>query len=527
VVDQKLITAAIWIAALIIGPIAMTHALQGDVLPLLIVSGLSFLAFIFFIVGDGSCALPLIGTFIIGNLNFLPFGLNALIIFTLTLILYYFFCYFTVKQKSLSAGPLYLFFPILVITAIVIYHNRHVGLHALGSSSSQGSRPGLLMLLAAIGYICGVSVYPPRAGFFTRLPWYCIFLCMLTSIPNLLSTFFPSLSPYLYYLTDNINLDVYFESTGIDTDARYGAFPIIGLTLEVFLVSYYPIHTWWRPLRWWVPVMLLFCLFLVVIGGYRGNVAMFGAVFILASWCHYSWRSLIIIPTVLIGAFILSLCVQNKVINLSTTAQRSLSFLPGTWDPVAVESASSSNDFRKNIRITYLREELYKSPWIGNGFAFDPEEYIRLTNLSKTAETSDHYYQSKAFITAKLFHNGWISLYDTVGILGSIAFFFLIIGMVGLSAFFVRSQTDHRSPLFPLKVWLFCGISRDLLAYFTIFGDMRQTFPSLCAYAIVLVQLQRMESTQQQATALPSLQPREGTSKIGKIISQPSFLRPR
>lgn len=524
-VDQKLITAAIWIAALIIVPLAITHALEGDPPPLLIISGLCFISFVFFVLKDGSCALPLIGGFVIGKLNFLPFGLSALIVFTLGLIFYYFFAYFTLKQKGLSTGPSYLFLPILVITTIVLYHNRHVGLHAFGSSS-EGSRPGLLMLLAALGYFCGVSLSHPSARFLSYLPLICTFLSLVTSLPNLLSTFFPSLSPYLYYLTDNINLDVYFEANGIDTDTRYGALATIGMVLEVFLVSYYPIHTWLRPQRWWVPIMLLLSLGLIVLGGYRSNVAMFVVVLTLATWCYYSWRALIIFPIILLSAFLLSLCVQNKIVDLSATAQRSLSFLPGTWDPVAVDSANSSNDFRKNIWNVYMREELHKSPWIGNGFAFDSEEYIRLMNLSKTSETSDHYYVSKGFITAKMFHNGWLSLYDTVGLIGSVAFFFLIICMIGMTGHFVLQQSNHYSLLFPLKVWFFCSIVRDVLAYFLIFGDFGSTFPSLCAYAIILIQLQRMERSESQKTAVPILQQRENTRKPGSIVPQPSFLRP-
>jgi hypothetical protein len=527
VVNQKLISAAIWIIGLIFIPWAVANSLEGDAMFVMALGGLSFLLFVFFILKDKSCALPLFGVFFVGKLNFLPIGLTAMSVLTLGLIVYYFFGYFTLKQGKISVGPFFLFLPILVIAAIVLYHSRKAGFHALGSNM-QGSLPGFLMLLGAIGYICGVSISTPPASFFARLPWYCTIVGILTNMPSLLSTYIPSLAPYLYYVTDAVNVEAYLETQGYDTGIeRAGGFAGMGSYLEIYLLAHYPVHTWWRPQRWWVPIVLIFCLGTIVSGGFRSAVAIFGFIFVLAAWAYYSWRSVLFLPIALLCVFGLSVCAQSGLVDLPLSIQRSLSFLPGNWDAEAVESASASSDFRENVKQVYMREEFYKSPLLGNGFTFDAAEQEMLTKMSFQGDTEDHYYATKAFIVAKNYHVGWISLYDMVGLIGGAAFVALGLGMIGMAIRFIRSQTDHFSPLFPLKVWLFCGIAREFVGYFTVFGDIRTTFPYACAYAIILIQLDRLERGWSMKPALPVFQKQDDIRKSGRIAPpEPSFLPP-
>lgn len=526
VVDQKLISAAIWILSLILVPMALTNALEGDFMLMGVLGGLSGLLFIFFVLKEGTCALPIIGLYFAGRLNFLPFGLTAPSIFTLGLVIYVFFEYFALKQRNVSPGPPILYIPILIITVIVGYHNRQVGLHALGSSA-EGSRQGLMMMLGPLAYICGSSVFPPSVTFLSRIPWYCLLLGIITSIPNLLTSFFPGLAPYLYYLTDNVNLDAYRESLGYDTDiVRGGGFGSIGMYLELFLIAYYPIYSWWRPHRWWVSILFLISFVGVIEGGFRSSMALYGFIFLVGTWCYCSWRSLFLLPVACLVVFTVSVCAQSGLVDLPLSMQRSLSFLPGRWDAVVLESTAGSNDFRQNIEQVYKREYLYKSPWVGNGFLFDTREADMLTDMSRYGDTGDHYFTAKAFIVSKTYHVGWISLYDTVGLIGGIAFVALGVSMIWMSSRAVWGRIDYQAPLFPLKVWLLCNITREFVGYFTVFGDIRNSFPAACAYAIILIHLYRVERGMNLNPAAAPLPQPEAMQPPGKRMPQPSFLRP-
>jgi hypothetical protein len=232
----------------------------------------------------------------------------------------------------------------------------------------------------------------------------------------------------------------------------------------------------------------------------------------------------LILPLVLAGAYVLSLSVSSGLVPLSLSAQRSLSFLPGKWDPTAVASASSSLDFRANIEKVYIREELYKSPLIGNGFAFDRDQFLKLTQLSMTSETPDGYYQAKSFITAKMFHVGWISLYDTLGLIGGTAFLAMLLAMVSIVTYFVSGR-DPADPLLRLKIWLFLNIVGQAIGFFTLFGDSRTSYLSMCIYSVVLVHLCRLELGWTKPAEPPVPSEREDMGPMEKTDPAPSLLQ--
>jgi hypothetical protein len=237
----------------------------------------------------------------------------------------------------------------------------------------------------------------------------------------------------------------------------------------------------------------------------------FATITLVGAWCYYSWRALIFPTIVLLVGFILIIGSMSNVIHLPLNklpmiAQRTMSFLPGDWDEEAIESAKSSNDFRKGIQDVYIQEYLDKSPWIGNGFDINTKEFNNLNNLLDNGDPGlDHeYLQSKAFIEGKLFHTGWISVYDIVGIIGSVAFIVLGWNEICVAAHFVFGpKADRRSPLFPLYVWMLCSVVNMMFSFFTVFGAFGDTFVNLCVYAIVLSQLSDIENNSNVATALP------------------------
>jgi hypothetical protein len=525
VLSQQLISAAIWILGAILGPLALTSALEGNPTLLLILGASVFLFLIIFVMKERTVVLPVMGLALGGRLNFLPFGLDTVAVLSLGLIFYYFFAYFTMKQRNLITGPRYFFIPILVITAIVVYDLRKLGLYNLLGSGQEGSRGAVMMLLGSIVYFCGISIYSPPRKFLALLPYYCFILSMLAQIPGVISTFFPSTAPILYYITNTVNVDAYKQSIGFsDTMVRYRAVAGLGGTLALFLVCWYPIYTWWRPYRWWAPILFLLCFGFVAPSGFRSDVAGFFMLVMLALWCYFSWRSLLILPLVLAGAYVLSLSVSSGLVPLSLSAQRSLSFLPGKWDPTAVASASSSLDFRANIEKVYIREELYKSPLIGNGFAFDRDQFLKLTQLSMTSETPDGYYQAKSFITAKMFHVGWISLYDALGLIGGAAFLVMLLAMVSIVTYFVSGR-DPADPLLRLKIWLFLNIVGQAIGFFTLFGDARTTYLSMCIYSVVLVHLCRLELGWTKPAEPPVPSEREDMGPMEKTDPAPSLLQ--
>ncbi|MCE0483879.1 MAG: hypothetical protein LV479_06545 [Methylacidiphilales bacterium] len=510
ITERSIINFLLWTGGLVLGCYLATTTAYQNYYPLLFTVGTVFLVFTFVVVRDRMCLFPLLGSFVGGKFNFLPFGLAAGDIGTVLLILYFMVTYIALQQRPIKTGPLYFFLPVLIIFSIIFYHDHSFGLKAFGGTM-EGSRPGVLILLTSIAYVCGINMPSPPALFLKNVPWFCFAIATISSIPYIISTYVPSLTPYLFVVTNNVNADAYLDATTYSQYAdsseigRNNGQAAIGGTLVLCLICYYPITTWWQPRRWFIGLLGLICCALVLSSGFRNNFVSFGLTVFLGIWCHYPWRSLIIIPALVIALMALSLSQQYHILNLPLPIQRSLSFLPGSWDESVLSSTDSSNEFREEIERVYIQEYLYKSPWFGNGLTWDAAKYDELDYLAKTQETADHYYRSEFFITGKMFHTGWLSLYDIVGLVGSAAFIFLNLSMIWVSGrMVVDKNVDRTSPLFPLKVWTFIGCVTGMFGFFALFGDFKSAFPGLCYFMILLFHLIRLDEQARREAGVPS-----------------------
>ena len=93
-----------------------------------------------------------------------------------------------------------------------------------------------------------------------------------------------------------------------------------------------------------------------------------------------------------------------------------------------------------------------------------------------------------------MFHTGWVSMYDAVGLIGS---FFYISGIGVLFYFTGRSvfarSVNRQSPLFPAKAWIFAYTVTNFVSFFTTFGDLKGYFPTLCVLSIAWYHINRVE----------------------------------
>ena len=526
--ERTLINGLILIAGMILGPYLITLTFEFNQLALLSFASIAALFVIFFFAKDRISVLPFMAGSFSGNLNVLPFGLTLVEVFSLVLILYFLVNYVALNRRPLNGGPRYFLFPMLVIAAIVLYHDHKISLHALGGVE-QGSRPGLLILLAIVAYVCGINMACPPTSFLKYLPCWCFLMALLGSLPFILTTYFPSTAPYIINYSGNINLSAYIESVkggDVEDTGRNGSFLGIATTLQGLMVAYFPVSTWWRPSRWILLILSLLCLYGILMSGYRNALLTFVLISLLGAVCYSRMRLLLMMPLLALVPLALMLIQNNHIagLTLPDTVQRTMSFLPGEWDSDVKRSAESSNEFRADITRVYMKEYLDKSPWIGNGFAFNPREsegYEALAHIGGSADPS--YFETKAFLVSKNFHIGWISLYDAVGIIGGIAFVILNVALVGTAAYFVfKKDADMNSSLYPTKVWLFCNLFAGLVGYFTTFGAFNLALVGLCCTAIVLVHLGRLDErsalkTVTLATPVPtSLTNRSGVTSLAK-----------
>jgi len=516
VTERTIINALIIGASFILVPFVISSSLTVDYAPALFFGGLFALVMAFFFLKETLCIWPLLGGSIAGTLNFLPLPLKGSHVFCILLIIYYITGYVIIRQKPMKLGKTRFLWPILIITMIVLYHNHSMSLHVLGGET-EGGKPAFLIYLVVLAYFCGINIASPSVDFLSKVPLYCVILAFFSNMPFFLTNYIPSIAPYVYSITDNVDVGAYLTTQGTASDApqtalgRMGAFIPISGALQLYLICHYPMGTWLRPGRWWVIGLSLVCAILAVQTGFRSALFGYVSIVMVGAWCYYSWRSIFLfaIPCiVMLGLVVASNdnLIHLQVDKLPLIAQRTMSFLPGDWDKEAISSAESSNEFRKNIQDLYIKEYLQKSPWFGNGFDIDTKTYKNLSDYllrGGVSQSEASYLSTKVFIEGKLFHTGWISVYDAIGIVGSMAFIVLGWNTWSMAAHFVfRPKADRRSPLFPLYVWIFVATVSPMITFVTVFGDFKEVFMGLCINALVLSHLSDIENTSEVPTVL-------------------------
>jgi hypothetical protein len=518
VTERVIINALILGAAVIVAPFIISSTLTVDFVPAAIFGLVLSFLLAFFVLKDTLCLCPLLGCSMALSLNFLPLPLDASHVACIMLILYYVTGYVIIRQKSMKVGKPGFLWPILTLLAILLYHNHDLAMRGLGGEgATQGAKPAYLLYLVFIAYFCSINIKSPSVDLFSKLPLYSVYAALISSIPFLISTVVPAVSPYLHLITNRLNMAAYAEansnSTG-EADAGIGRLAIFGylsLPVQGYLLCRYPMGTWMRPNRWWIIAVTLFCAMLAVATGFRNVLFAYGVGLMLANLCYYSWRSIFLPIGAGAALAVLITASSNKIIplplnKLPMTAQRSMSFLPGDWDPEAIQSADASNDFRRNIKDVYIKEYLTRSPLFGIGFNIDSKTFDSLSDgLLKGYWGKDSaYIQAKAFIEGQQYHTGWISLYDTVGIVGSIAFLALAASEIWMvSGFIFGPKADRRSSLFPLYVWMFINLTSMMIGFFTVFGDFGQTLTNLVIDAMVLSHVSDLRETR-EAPTIPS-----------------------
>ena len=423
VTERTIINALILAASFLLVPFIISEWLTVDYLPALCFAAMMGMVVAFFFIKNNLVIFPLLGAFWSGALNFLPLSMTPYHIACIFLILYFITGYVLIRQRPIKLGkPLFLW-PMAIVTAIIFYHNHSLSLGSLGGDS-EGGKAAILIYMVVVGYFCAINLPSPSPEVFSRIPYYAVLATMISSAPFVITTWVPALAPYLYVITNSVNIESYFDSVTGGTGgvfSKLAAFGPMGSVTQLYLLSHFPIGTWLRPNRWWVAVLSLICFALVASSGYRSDMFGYFATLVIGTWCYYSWRAVILPATALVAITILSIAGSNNLIQvpyrqLPEITQRTLSFLPGDWDPDAIESGKGSDEFRDNIKKVYFEEYAGISPLFGNGFTINTAEFMAQNDARKIGGPNDQaYHEAKSFIEGKLFHTGWLSLYDCVG----------------------------------------------------------------------------------------------------------------
>jgi hypothetical protein len=296
------------------------------------------------------------------------------------------------------------------------------GVQSLGSGR-YGGKNYLWFLAAIAGYFVFTSrrIPPQRAGFYVAL----FFLSGLTfgvsdlasiggSKFEFLALFFPSGNS-----VREVALEDPLRAAG---PRRIGEFAYIAPALFSYLLARFGVRGLLDLTRPWRLLLLALAFGLGLLSGFRSFVLLSGLTFAVVFYLEGLHRTRYV-PALLAVVLLGGVLVLPQAEKLPLAVQRSLSFLPGKFNWVARDSASTTVDWRVQMW-QKVWPEVPKTLFRGKGWGIDARDFYSTVELGEGIDA-----QAGTILVGN-YHNGPLSILIPFGLYGAIAFiWFLVAGL--------------------------------------------------------------------------------------------------
>lgn len=356
----------------------------------------------------------------------------------------------TRKEKLIVWRPASL--PILFFMAWVgmVFVMNPVGLAAMGSSLGGGRFYLKLALASAAFFILSSRKYSEK-------DIRCVIVFII--LGAVFSLFYEVVSyaligPTIDAATGMVREEFYTWHQGLSVPAYTIAFVMFAryTPKEVFSLQ--------RP---WLAILYFICFLMVLVSGKRLAMAIMFLPPILGAVIHRQFVYIFVAGA--LGAAGLGFVVagQGQWFKLPLVAQRTVSWLPGDWDPELQAMQGGTDDWRAELRL-WAAEAVKKEPWVGRGFAIDMSETVGAILASQRG--GDMGIQVAGAALGRSWHNTWLGYAADFGIPLSIVQG--MIYLVTLILAFRCFQYYGRNSMFGVfAMYLLIFTVRDLIASHT------------------------------------------------------------
>jgi len=359
-----------------------------------------------------------------------------------------------------------------LLWVLTMFIRNPVGFAAIGSSM-LGGRP-YFEIAAACGafWVLTKTTMPAQLA-----RWFPVVMTagsLTIGLLGVLTTVFPGAAPLVHRFYSGISTGSFLEREFGIANEQTGRFETLKTPGALMVGVAYSLY---RPLTLLNPInvgrfLLFFAGFgMVFLSGFRSALIGAFAGFVIASYFWGGTKDMVkSFYFALVGLVVLILA-HSAGINLPTSAQRAVSFIPGIeWDRTAAQDAQGTAEWRLNMWEVVLKypERYLRNPILGSGFGFSEEDLkIQMDSLlgGQGYLVGDPF---EAQLVSGSFHNGPLSTIRYAGAIGLILYYVLTIYMVVFAARLVKQCKG--SPFFFLAVFLAVPIIYGLFSYTFIFG---------------------------------------------------------
>jgi O-antigen ligase/polysaccharide polymerase Wzy-like membrane protein len=398
------------------------------------------------------------------------------------------------RRTSLKLGDRFDLLLILGFMAVLTFHGvqDRFGMRFLGSTV-WGGRNYVNVYVGLAAFFVIQSI-PMKSKIWASLPYTVLAVASFDLLIALVTTIFPSSIYAIYPFYSAVSRTGAEEILvgGSGETARLSSAGGFGLTLITIVFASMSLRQIFNPSNFFRIVTLAIGFVAVLLSSFRSTVFNTLAVFLVAGIRDLKWAAVALLP---FFAFLLfGLSIINEMVALPRTMQRSLTFIPGSWDVDMKRDALSSNEWRGQIWSQFLQDYFPRQPWLGRGFGF----------RSQWAKPSVYRYDpesNRQAIEVGNIHNGFLSSLDTFGIVGT-AFFVLWNLRLLVRAFQVPLRKNDPAGI--ALPYLALGLGLWIICYWLSAASVGNFLSQEFALASVFLRLFREDESRRAASRRPA-----------------------
>jgi hypothetical protein len=417
--------------------------------------------------------------YLLGNFGSLPFSVRELSVL-LTFAVFIVLIAFRIMPFETRFGLLDAFVLLNLVYLATVYLRNPVGVSALGSAT-VGGRPYFETVIAVLAYfVLTRAPLSPRTA--RVLPCLIAFPQIAVSILSALTHVIPQLGPIAAVIYSDVEIS--YDDAGMppggeaDPVDRVVSLDVVAETGALALFSYFSPLSLLNPARLTRFVMFALVCLCFAVAGYRNGIAMLIVSCALAAYFRGGLREAL--PTLAcVLMIVLGLVgVQSTGLHLPLTAQRALSFLPGSWDYEAKAAAEESSEWRFYMwQQALTTDEFIKNKLLGDGFGFSAYELqIMEQQAPNTGSPFIGGDRQESQMIQGAFHSGPVSAIRFVGYVGLVLYLVLSF----FAAFYAWGliRATAATPFFPLALFIGIPVIYGPIKYIFIFGGYESGFPT-------------------------------------------------
>ena len=359
----------------------------------------------------------------------------------------------------------------LNVAYIIAVFIRHPAGFFVFETERVGGRAYVSVLLALGAYLVlsRATVTPFVAKIYPLFTLGPLFVSSMMAVAGKLN---PSLAPTLAAIYGQATTGA--EQAVVIGEQRLVEVQTLGTTIVLALVSVYPPLSLLNPLNLGRVLLLFSGLALIFLSGFRLAIMAAVMFFALSLVLRRQIVGLWILATSLVIIFVTVIAVQiSGVVELPFTLQRTLSFLPGDWDPDAKRDAEESTQWRLEMwRWAWEDDRILRDKIWGQGFGLSlaDMQIEAATRTSGQAEGSGFTggMTQEWWLINGAFHNGPLSAIRNVGVIGLLLYLVLIITSVKVACRLCLQA--HGTHLFTMALFIAIPILWESVRFIFLYG---------------------------------------------------------